>query len=131
MSADFSHARAATAATRTTSSAQQSLLRLSGNSDEVSTAATPTLAADQVIAPSTNAAVPPVGNTNRHASQITAAVSIVHADGGGGVLVGVEGAALGASHQRVASGGVELSSEDFSKLTRRQRKRRMQWRKRK
>ena len=71
MSDDFSHARAAAEATKTTSSAHQSPLRLLGNGDDVSNVATPTPAATQVTDPLTTAAIPPIGNIHTHASAFT------------------------------------------------------------
>mmetsp|Transcript_60567 Transcript_60567/g.121501 ORF Transcript_60567/g.121501 Transcript_60567/m.121501 type:complete len:115 (-) Transcript_60567:39-383(-) len=55
-----------------TSSAEQSPFQLLGNGDEVSSAATPTSATAQTIAPLTTAVVPPGGNTYRHASTLAA-----------------------------------------------------------
>ena len=73
MSDDFTRARAAAAPTRMTRSAELSPFRLLGNGDEVSSAATPTSAADQAIAPSINIDMPPIGNIHKHAPALAAA----------------------------------------------------------
>mmetsp|Transcript_16820 Transcript_16820/g.30966 ORF Transcript_16820/g.30966 Transcript_16820/m.30966 type:complete len:99 (+) Transcript_16820:285-581(+) len=72
MNDNFSDVRAATAATRTTSSAQQTLLRLLGNGDGVSSAVTPTSPAGRAIVLSTTDTVLPGGYDNIHASEISA-----------------------------------------------------------